>query len=217
MKDNAQLRRDVLDELHFDPRINMAEVQLVANNGTVTLGGVIGSYSELNALERDVRRVSGVVSVVDHLEVRLLPADERTDADLIGAAKDALEASALVPDDHVWATVDNGRVTLFGEVEYQFERDAAYDAVRYLVGIRSINNQIRIAPRVNGGQVRSQIEQALMRNALTDARNIRVEARDGSVTLSGSVQSWAEYDQATAAAWAAPGIREVVNEISVSG
>jgi len=199
----------------WDPSINTTDVEVNADNGTITLSGSIGSYTELYAAERDARRVRGVVSVVDELEVRLPPTYKRTDADLAGAANDALRWNALVPSEGISVTADDGRVTLMGEAEYQYQRLAAYDAVRLLIGVKSVNNQIRITPRVSTDEVQARIEQALVRNAETDARNISVEAEAGTVTLRGVVHSWAENDAAVQVAWAAPGVREVENELSV--
>jgi osmotically-inducible protein OsmY len=215
MNDDEQLQSDVLDELLWDPSINTTDVEVSADNGTITLSGSIGSYTELYAAERDARRVRGVVSVVDELEVRLPPAYKRTDADLAGAANDALRWNVLVPSEGISVTADDGRVTLMGEAEYQYQRQAAYDAVRLLIGVKSVNNQIRITPRVSTDEVQVRIEQALVRNAETDARNISVEAEAGTVTLRGVVHSWAENDAAVQVAWAAPGVREVENELSV--
>jgi osmotically-inducible protein OsmY len=216
MRNNAELQRDVLDELLWDPSINTTNVQVQAHDGAVTLNGSIGSYTEMYAAERDARRVRGVVSVVNDLEVRLPPAYERTDADLVGAAQDALRWNTMVPDDRISVFADNGRLTLTGEVPFHYQREAADAAVRSLVGVKSVDNQIRIAPPVIPGEVKTQIEKALVRNAETDAKNIRVEALEGSVTLRGNVHSWAERNEAGWAAWAAPGVREVHNDLAVN-
>jgi osmotically-inducible protein OsmY len=215
MKNNAQLQRDVLDELLWDPSINPANIEVSADDGAVTLSGTIGSYTEKYTAERDARRIRGVVSVFDNLEVRLPPASERTDADVAGAAKDALRWNVSVPDERLSVSADHGLLTLTGEVAYQFQREAAYQAVRFLVGVKGVSNQIRIAPSVGAGELKEQIEKALVRSAETDAKSIHVETDDGKVTLRGTVHSWAEYREASRAAWAAPGVHDVDNEISV--
>ena len=215
MKNNAQLQRDVLDELLWDPSINPANIEVSADDGAVPLSGTIGSYTEKYTAERDARRIRGVVSVFDNLEVRLPPAYERTDADVAGAAKDALRWNVSVPDERLSVSADHGLLTLTGEVAYQFQREAAYQAVRFLVGVKGVNNQIRIVPSVRAGELKEQIEKALVRSAETDARGIHVETDDGKVTLRGTVHSWAEHREAGRAAWAAPGVHHVENEISV--
>ena len=215
MKNNAQLQRDVLDELLWDPSINAANIEVSADTGAVTLGGSIGSYTEKYTAERDARRVRGVVSVFNYLEVRLPPASERTDADLAGAAKDALRWNVSVPDERLSVSADHGLLTLTGEVAYQFQREAAYQAVRFLVGVKGVSNHITIVPSVRASELKGLIEKALVRTAETDAQGIHVEANDGKVTLRGTVHSWAEYRAASRAAWAAPGVHDVDNEINV--
>ena len=215
MKNNAELQRDVLDELLWDPSINAANVEVAADDGTVTLRGSIASYTEKWAAKRAARRVRGAVSVVDDLEVQLPPADERTDADLAGTANDSLHWNRLVPHELISVTAANGRLTLTGEVPYHYQRDAAYNAVHSLFGVKDVNNHIRVRPSVSAGEVKTQIEKALVRNAETDAASIHVDTDGGNVTVSGKVHSWSELEEVTRAAWAAPGVHQVQNDLIV--
>ena len=215
MKTNAELQRDVLDELLWDPSINAANLQVAAADGTVTLSGSIASYTEKWAAKRATQRVRGVVSVVNDVEVRLAPEDERTDADLAGTASDALRWNRLVPDELISVSAAHGRLTLTGDVPYHYQREAAYNAVRTLVGVRDVNNHIRIKPSVTVGAVKTEIEKALVRSAETDAGNIQVTTDGGKVSLSGNVHSWSERDEVGRAAWTAPGVHQVQNDLIV--
>jgi osmotically-inducible protein OsmY len=215
MKTNAELQRDVLDELLWDPSINAANLEVTADHGAVTLSGSIASYTEKWAAKRATQRVRGVVSVVNNVEVRLPPDDERTDADLAGTASDALRWNRLVPHELIWVAAVQGRLTLTGDVPYHYQREAAYNAVRTLVGVKDVNNHIRIKPSVTRGAVKTQIEKALLRSAETDADSIQVATDGDTVTLSGNVHSWSEHDEVGRAAWGTPGVQHVQNDLIV--
>jgi osmotically-inducible protein OsmY len=216
MTSEAELQRDVLDELLWEPSINAGTIRVAADHhGAVTLSGSIASYTEKWAAKRAAQRVRGVTSVMNNLEVRLPPTDLRTDADLAGTATDSLRWNKLVPHEQISVSAENGRLTLTGEVAYHYQRDAAYNAVRTLVGVRDVNNHIRVKPTVHAGEVKAQIENALVRNAETDARNIHVDTDGGKVTLTGKVHSYSERDEITRAAWAAPGVHAVENDLVV--
>jgi osmotically-inducible protein OsmY len=141
MKTNAELQRDVLDELLSDPSINAANVQVIADHGSVTLGGSIASYTEKWEAKRAAQRVRGVGSIVNNLDVKLPAADERADADLAGTASDSLRWNRLVPHELISVAAANGRLTLTREVPYHYQREAAYNAVRTLVGVKDVNYQ----------------------------------------------------------------------------
>jgi osmotically-inducible protein OsmY len=198
MKTDTELQRDVLDELLWDPSISATNLQVTADHRTVTLSGSIASYTEKWAAKRATQRVRGVDSVVNNLKVRLPPEDERTDADLAGMASDTLRWNRLVPHELISVVAAHGLLTLKGVVPYHYQREAAYNAVRTLVGVTDVNNHLRIKPSVTAGAVKKQIEKALVRSAETDAGSIQVSTHGNTVTLSGKVHSWSERDAVAA-------------------
>ena len=215
MKTDSQLQRDVFEELRWDPRIREAEIGIAVKDGVVTLSGFVDSYAQRNAAERAVERINGVKAVAEELQVRIPGSLHRSDTDIAHHAVAALEWDVEVPDDKIRVRVDNGRITLEGEADWQYQRLAAERAVRYLTGVKGVTNQIRIAPRVSSYDVSQRIKDALRRSAESDAQKIEVEAKDGRVTLRGSVHSWADRAEAERAAWGAQGVTEVDDRITV--
>jgi len=216
MKTDAQLRQDVLDELKWDPTVREAEIGVAVKGGVVTLSGYVEHYGQKYAAERAVERVSGLRALADSLKVKLPSSLQRSDTDIAHAAVRALDWDIEVPDKAVTAKVDDGWVTLHGTVEWQYQKTSAERAVRYLTGVKGVINQIAIQPTASPTQVSQRIKDALKRSAEYDAAHLSVQAADGKVTLSGKVRSWAEREDAERAAWAAPGVSEVVDQILVS-
>lgn len=213
---NLELREAVESELNWEPSIDPAEIAVAVKGGIVTLSGRVPSYWERFAAERAAQRVEGVVAVVNELEVRLPTESERTDEDIAQAAVKALKWSVLVPAEKIVVTVRNGWITLEGTVNWQFQKKAAEKAVSKLVGVRGVTNLLEIKPRVRKRTVKASIEAALKRLAELDAKEIEVKVDGDTVTLTGTVHSWFEREEAERAAWAAPGIRRVEDHLVVA-
>ncbi|WP_437799984.1 BON domain-containing protein [Sorangium sp. So ce693] len=213
MKTDIELQRDVVSELSWEPSVNAAHIAVSVKAGVVTLRGHASTYAEKQAAEEAARRVYGVRAVVNELDVKL--PDRRTDEDVAAAAVRALEWNILVPADKIKVTVSNGWLKLEGEVSWRFQKNAAERAVRKLPGVRGVSNLITVGPSVTPTEVKARIEEALRRSALLDARRIRIEVVDGEVTLHGGVRSWAEREEVERVAWAAPGVHDVENLITV--
>jgi osmotically-inducible protein OsmY len=215
MKTDSELKRDVENELKWEPSVNEAHIGVSVKEGVVTLSGHVPSYAEKYAAEKAAKRVYGVKAVADELDVKLPGSAKRTDEDIAAACVSALKANYSVPDEKIKVVVNNGWVTLEGEVEWQYQREAAHNAVRYLTGVTGVSNSITIKSRVSPKDVKDKIVAAFHRWADIDARRIDIEAHDGKVILRGNVRSWAERDEAQQAAWAAPGVTTVENDLVV--
>ena len=215
MKTDAQLQQDVIAELKWEPSINAAQIGVEVNDGIVTLAGHVSTYAEKRGAERSAQRVSGVRALTVEMDVKLAGSSKRTDADIAGTARNALQWRSAVPNDSVKVMVEGGWVTLSGDVDWEYQRQAAAGAVRYLTGVTGVSDQIAIKPKVSSTAVKSEIEAALKRRATSDAQTISVEVSGADVTLTGEVHSWSERDLAKHSAWGTPGVRSVVDNMTV--
>jgi osmotically-inducible protein OsmY len=216
MKTDKQLQQDVLDDLRWDPSIDASKIGVAAASGVVTLTGSVPTYFQKQNAERIAKRVAGVRAVANDIDVHLPTSTEKTDSDIATAALHALKWDAAVPDEKIKLTVSRGWVTLEGGVDWNYQREAAEKAIEKLVGVKGVSNRIAVSPHIKAKEVLSEIKAALHRYADVEARNIEVESADSTVTLRGQVRSWAERKEVESAAWMAPGVTQVKNEIIVS-
>ncbi len=214
-KTDMQLKQDIEQELSWDPKINAAQIGVSVDKGAVSLNGEVNTYGEKWAAEDATKRVSGVRTLAQDLKVKASYGDKHSDAEIAGAVQSALKWDVYVPQT-VTAKVQDGSVTLEGQVGWNFERDAAEKSVRYLAGVLNVYNSISLKPSMpTAEKVKERVEAALKRQATTDANSIKVETSGSKVTLSGYASSWASIDDASSAAWAAPGVTEVVQRIAI--
>jgi osmotically-inducible protein OsmY len=215
MKTDSQLKKDVQAELEWDPAINATHVGVTVADGVVTLTGHLDSYAEKYAAERAAQRVEGVKAVAVELDVKLVAGHKRSDAEIGAAVESALRWNSLVPDDRVKVMVEQGWVTLSGQLDWEYQREQALKAVRPLTGVLGVTNNMTLKPQATPGNITQRIQGALQRQAEREAKGIEVIVSGHTVTLKGQVHSWAERKAAQGAAWSAPGISSVVNQLRV--
>jgi osmotically-inducible protein OsmY len=214
--DDKALKKLVDDELEWQPSIDCADVGVIVENGIVTLTGHVANYAQKIAAEAAVKRVKGVRGFVDRLEVQLFGAKDDTDEAIAERIANLLDWDVTVPKGAVKVQVVNGYVTLTGQVDWNYQRSAAEHGLRRLRGVRSLSNQIAVKPRVEAGDIKRRIEQALDRQADLTADNIRVTVVGDRVCLDGKVRAWTERDTIERAAWAAPGVKAVEDRVSIA-
>jgi osmotically-inducible protein OsmY len=216
MRSDIDIKRDVEDELRWDPDIYSDDVGVAVKDRVVTLTGFVRSYGQKLQAETDAKRVTGVVAVANDIEVRLPIIGQRPDPEIARDVVAALKAQLPYSWEAIKAVVKNGWVTLEGEVEWHYQRERAESAIERIKGVKGVTDSIRVKPKVAPSEIKHKIQEAFRRNAEIDANSITVEALGSEVILRGSVRSWAERREAERAAWAAPGVTAVDNRITIS-
>jgi osmotically-inducible protein OsmY len=212
----SEIEQDVREELQWDPDLDASDIAVSVKDGVVTLAGFVKSYTDKYEAEAAAKRVAGVVAVANDLEVRLPSVDERPDPDIARDAVAALKSMLPISYQNIKIVVKNGWVTLEGQVEWQYQRQTAENAVRRIKGVKGVSNLIQLKPRAEPEQIKKKIQEAFRRNAELDANRIIVETNGSEVILKGTVRSWIEREEAERVAWSAPGVTKVVDQIIVS-
>jgi osmotically-inducible protein OsmY len=215
-KTDTELKNDVLSELKYEPSVKVSDIGVLVKDGTVTLNGYATSYSEKWEAVHATKRVAGVKAIADDIEIQLPASYHRTDGDIATAALNQIGWSTTVPTETVMVTVDKGWITLEGEVEWWYQKNAVERVVRYMSGVKGVTNSISISPKVTKKEVETDIKSAFKRSAMLDAKHIRVETSGNTVVLHGQVRNYSEYDEAERVAWSEPGVSYVDNRLSVN-
>jgi osmotically-inducible protein OsmY len=215
VRTDADLKRDVVSELAWDPAVKSTAIGVAVKDGVVTLTGHLETFAEKHAAARAVQRVSGVKALALELDVKLAPDHKRSDTDIATSAEYALKWNTTVPLDAIRVTVDHGWVTLRGDVDWDYQRRNVEKAIRPLMGVVGISNEITLRSRAKVADISRRIEEALTRQAIREAKHIQVAVDGTTVKLTGNVHSWQERQAAQGVAWSAPGVRTVINELRV--
>ena len=216
MKSDSEIERDVKEEFQWNPDLDATDIGVSVSKGVVTLTGFVKSYFDRLEAETAAKRVAGVVGVANDIEVRIPNVDERPDPEIARDAVSALKTQLPFSSEHIKVVVKNGVVTLEGQVEWQYQKQTAENAVRRIRGVKNVTNAIQLKPKVEPAQVKTRIVDALRRSAEVDANRIQIEANGSEVILKGTVRSWIEREEAERVAWSAPGVTKVEDRIVVA-
>ncbi len=214
-KTDTELKTDVLAELRYEPRVKVTDIGVLVKEGTVTLNGYVSSSGEKWDAVQAVKRVAGVKAIADDIEVKLPHSQHKTYGDIAAAAAHQIDWSTTVPTGAVEVTVRDGWITLDGDVEWWYLKEAAREVVQHLLGVRGVSNLISITPKLTATGVETDIKSAFKRHALLDASKIRVETAGNKVILRGDVRNYDEREEAERVAWAAPGVFSVDNQLTM--
>lgn len=215
MKSDSQIQKDVMEELKWQPELNSSEIGVAVKNGVVTLSGQVDTYLKKLAAEKATKKIAGVKAIAEDMQIGVSPVYNKTDTEIAAAILNALKWHTGVQDERIKIKVENGYVTLDGEVDWEYQRNNAKVAIQNLAGVRGVYNLITLKPRTSPSDVENRIMSAFKRNAATDAEKITAEVIGNKVILHGIVRSLAEKEDAVNAAWYAPGISSVESRLQI--
>jgi osmotically-inducible protein OsmY len=215
MRSDYEIQFDVINQLKWNPLLKVAEIGVSVKNGIVTLSGQVDSYSKKMEAEREAKKVFGVRAVAEDIHVGASPEGSKTDTEIAEAVLNSLKWHSVVPDDKIQVKVEDGIVTLDGELEWEYQRNSAKNVVASIKGVRDIISNLIVTVKTTPDDVKQRIAAAFHRVARIDAEKISVEVIDNKAILTGKVRSFAEKEEAEEAAWYAPGITTVENRLEL--
>ena len=215
MKTDIEIQKDVMDELKWEPLLSASEIGVAVKQGVVTLSGTVDSFSKKEEAENAAKRVSGVKAMAEDIEVKPFATNQKNDTEIARMIADSLKWHSAVQEDKIKVKVEDGWVTLEGEVEWEYQKDAIKNSIKNLVGIIGISNIISVKPTITAKDIKQKISLAFHRSATLDAGRIDIEIQGNKAILSGRVRSWAEKNDAENAAWKAQGITSIENKLII--
>jgi osmotically-inducible protein OsmY len=216
MKDNSTLQAEVQNAIKWEPLLEAAEIGVTVKDGVVSLSGSVDSFAKKMEAENAAKKVRGVVALIENIEVRFPNSWSRSNVEIANEAVNALKSNWSVPNDNITVKVEDGWVTLEGELPWNYQREAAKSAINYLSGIKGVTNLIKIKSEITDEIEKKEVEDAFERSWSVNNNDIKVSVLGTTVTLDGTVNSWYQKEEAGRIAWNTPGIMDVKNELTIT-